>query len=932
MATLPPLQGQIELGEELGRGAFGVVHRGRLADGRVVAVKLHGAMPAEEEARVQREADLLSGLRHPRLVAFHGLFRGPQGELALVYELVDGVELEARLTEGPLTLVETLAVCTGIAQGLDALHQVGLVHRDLKPGNVMLGPDGAPRLIDYGMLRPTEAGRTLTATGAVVGTPAYMAPEQISGVGRPTPALDQYALGCVVFECLAGLPPFEGDLSAILDGHLKRPPPRLRERAPHLPLGLQAVLERMLAKSPEERFGSCGEAMRALDAARHHVGPVSEATQVVTDGDATATRPLASPAPGERVETTAPLPEPTPALAPPSGSASLVPRFALAALVAGGIAVGFLRDPGGSAPALTSAPTPEAAPATAEAEFPPAPAFPKYPRSSRILEGQELRWASWNPTSRDSSLYEAAVDEGHDVLVEAAPVPVGPDLLGVTTNRGGVVLLERASLGAADDPSGPRRIRERASWRLEPLPHYYDGHVRDGWFTPFLVPAPEDSLWLTASSLHDPPATLRLVPGSGVRGHSAPRLRPSAPTEGSAWRAARSYPQLSLADGDGRVRIEGIWPARDGSAWVGPADTLNHSSWISEGGAEPRPISLVSVTTELFSELEQIPPDVHLSPREIPMRPFFAGGGWVRGGALLLKASSRLPDERHDAAQGWVSNLSGAVASSRGHASFSVFSAEPAGSPEGPAPRKWVLPLPGYPEAYPYPFEGGFLMMYRGRLLHFPEDALEGTVSTSSGRELDTYPRLWLEERFQYPAATMTYDRRTGLDVLVWENLRFRFGKDEPQEVVWYRYPDLRVDPSVPGGVHLGARRKVASWSVDQEAMGIPEEMTLMYDGMSPIDFVDHVKHPGMRMDQRLPGGRLWVIGLTCTDTVSRLLVLDLAVPKVVGTYGTGGDKAIVAGPVLYRGNVPGAWEVYLSDRGGWVFGTRLLGTRPEDG
>jgi serine/threonine protein kinase len=928
MATLPPLQGQIELGEELGRGAFGVVHRGRLADGRAVAVKLHGAMPAEEEARVQREADLLSGLRHPRLVSFHGLYRGPQGELALVYELVDGVELEARLADGPLTLVETLAICTGIAEGLDALHQVGLVHRDLKPGNVMLGPDGSPRLIDYGMLRPTEAGRTLTATGAVVGTPAYMAPEQITGIGRPTPALDQYALGCVVFECLAGLTPFAGNLSAILDGHLKQPPPRLRERAPHLPAGLQAVLERMLAKSPEERFASCGEALRALDAARRHVGPVSEATQVVDGVETKATRTVSSPKTSGTISSTAPLPGPAPAPAPSEAppARSQLPRVVMALLVTAGIAVGFLREPT-SAKQVPG----EAKPAWVFPDPPRAPDLPTPIDPKRRL--RQLSWWRWTSSEEKTGLRHEPRHPKDTTVIETIPVPVGEELLAVATDKGGIALLERAPVGQEDAPeeATQRRLKVRASWRLAPIPSLKNGQLLDDWYTPYLAPGREADLWLTAGAREDPPVTLRLPRGHGKQGHWEEPLRPAVLSPSSGWETKEQFPAV-LADQSSRIEVEGLWPSREGDAWLGLAANEGSSSWVSLNGEAPRPLSFLAVRAGHFPSLAQLAPNLHTSPREIPMRPFRAGGGWVRGAALLIKPSGRLPRALREAAERFVRGLPGSEASTRGHAAYTIFSAEEPGTAKSLAARSWELPLLGYPEAYPHPFEGGFLMMHRRELLYFPAMALQDRVDRESAIHLDTFERAWCEERYEYPTATMTYDEETGLDLVVWENFRFVHGADLPQRIVWYRYPEFGPVPGTQDRIHLGPRKEVSFLPISLADMGTVLNVRAIVDNTSTENHIDNSKHAGFRGDQRLPGKRLWVLGFTAHESVNRLLVLDLKFPRVEGYYEAGNVRAIVSGPVVHPGNEPGTWEVYFTNRGGWVFGTRLLGTRPEDG
>jgi serine/threonine-protein kinase len=218
--------GDYTLEQELGRGAVGVVYRGRSADGRVVAIKTFDPTLARDDvfrARLAHEARVAGEIVDPHLVRI--LASGESdGNPYLVLEYLPGGSLAERLVHGPLLLDEMLAVVASIAAGLDALHRGGVVHRDVKPSNVMLREDGSAALTDFGLAKGA-AYTVLTRPGQVQGTLDYLAPELIRG-GDATPASDIYALGCVAFECLAGTPPFaDRSLFGVGTAHLEDDPP-----------------------------------------------------------------------------------------------------------------------------------------------------------------------------------------------------------------------------------------------------------------------------------------------------------------------------------------------------------------------------------------------------------------------------------------------------------------------------------------------------------------------------------------------------------------------------------------------------------------------------------------------------------------------------------------------------------------------------------
>ena len=241
--------GDYSLELELGRGAVGVVHRGRSPDGRVVAIKTFDPALADDEtfrARLAHETRVAREVVDPHLVRI--LEAGEDdGRPYLVLEYLPGGSLATRLVDGPLRLEEMLRVVAEVAAGLDALHRGGIVHRDVKPSNVLLREDGSAALTDFGVAKGA-AYTVLTRPGEVLGTLDYLAPELIRG-GEATLASDVYALGCVAFECLAGRPPFaDRSLFGVGTAHLEDDPPD-----PPTSADVGWALLRALAKDPAER-------------------------------------------------------------------------------------------------------------------------------------------------------------------------------------------------------------------------------------------------------------------------------------------------------------------------------------------------------------------------------------------------------------------------------------------------------------------------------------------------------------------------------------------------------------------------------------------------------------------------------------------------------------------------------------------------------
>ena len=263
------LAGRYELVQPLGSGGMAEVH---LAFDRVlrrrVAVKIiHPAQlgdPVNRE-RFVREAQAAAALQHPNTVAVFDV-GDDAGRPFIVMELIEGQSLADRIrAAGRLSVDETVPIVAGVLAGLQAAHDRGLVHRDVKPSNVLLPAGGGVKLVDFGIATATAGtAAPLTSGENVLGTPRYLAPERISG-RRATPASDIYSLGAVTYECLTGRPPFvAAGPVALAVAHQREHLRPLSEIAPDVPAGIAAVVERALAKDPAERFGSAADMRAAL--------------------------------------------------------------------------------------------------------------------------------------------------------------------------------------------------------------------------------------------------------------------------------------------------------------------------------------------------------------------------------------------------------------------------------------------------------------------------------------------------------------------------------------------------------------------------------------------------------------------------------------------------------------------------------------------
>jgi eukaryotic-like serine/threonine-protein kinase len=294
--TTPPVLGErYEIGGVLGRGGMAEVHRGRdLRLGREVAVKVLRQDLARDpsfQVRFRREAQAAASLNHPAIVAVYdtGEDRTSSGATPyIVMEYVEGETLRDVLRrEGVLSPPRAMAFAADICNALDFSHRNGIVHRDVKPGNVMITPEGTVKVMDFGIARAvSDSAATMTSTAAVIGTAQYLSPEQARGESVDARS-DVYSVGCLLYELVTGAPPFTGDSPVSVAYQHVREDPRLPSSVnPGIPADLDAVLLKALSKNPANRYQSAAE-MRN-DLLRALAGQRVEATPVMGDAEKTA--------------------------------------------------------------------------------------------------------------------------------------------------------------------------------------------------------------------------------------------------------------------------------------------------------------------------------------------------------------------------------------------------------------------------------------------------------------------------------------------------------------------------------------------------------------------------------------------------------------------------------------------------------------------
>ncbi|MFN7973335.1 MAG: protein kinase [Acidobacteriota bacterium] len=457
---LPRTIGRYEILKELGRGTMGIVYQARDPQiGRIVVVKVvqpSGATPREEaeiSERFRREAVAAGRLSHPGIVMVHDVgVDAPSGAEYIAMEMVAGATLqELAVSAAPLHVTQVIDDMKQVAEALDYAHAQGIVHRDIKPSNILVRDDGRLKVADFGVAR--LAASSLTQAGQVLGSPAYMSPEQIAG-RRIDGRSDQFSLAVVVYQLLTGRRPFDGDnVSTIFHKVVSVDPAPLHELNKTLPVELSAALLRALAKDPAARYPSCREMMAALEASCARSSTV------------------ASPALGPAIAPPAPPPPPPPTRAPIASAADIAtrvgvppitrapvrssgtPRIALVAVLvslAGVLAVVlFLRSLPPVEQVRVTPPSP--APEQPTAAHPmPAPATPSVPQPSASPSITASSPPAPEPTSTRTEPRPATI-------ATAAPKTTPPE-----------EMPSRAAPEASPSPRTPEATPSRAT--PEPLP------------------------------------------------------------------------------------------------------------------------------------------------------------------------------------------------------------------------------------------------------------------------------------------------------------------------------------------------------------------------------------------------------------------------------------------------------------------------------
>lgn len=415
----------------LGEGGMGRVFAAEnLRTGKMVALKYVLARDGSEAAmeRFAREARAAGRIHHPGVIDIYDVVEDEAGT-CLVMELLKGESLRALMDRGTLSIADTVGIIIATARGVTAAHEAGVIHRDLKPDNIFLCSSGGEvrvKVLDFGVskLAGQAAERGITKTGAVVGTPHYMAPEQVRGMTDIDHRIDVYALSAVLYEMLTGKPPLDHEkMTALLVLIATEEPPPIDTQRSDLPEGLSKVVMRGLAKDRDERFQSAAELARALEPfgdgtrfdssdAREWTKRISTDEQAAVDLSASHASTIAARVSGERPRAmdTSPVPP------PPQKTAPLLALAGAAILLALGV-IGWIlaSDP---EPSEVSGDAAETAPASVETaaadagEEPHETAAPAPPAS-------ELDAGSGDTSSSDTVLDDAG--PGDTVLDDAGP-------------------------------------------------------------------------------------------------------------------------------------------------------------------------------------------------------------------------------------------------------------------------------------------------------------------------------------------------------------------------------------------------------------------------------------------------------------------------------------------------------------------------------
>ena len=403
--NLGQMVGSYRVTAQLGEGGMGAVYTAEHVQlGKRAAIKVLLPEYSAREDLVTRffnEARAASRVNHPGIVEVYDYGHLDDGSAFILMQLLDGESLAGRLRRGPLAPADAIALMRQIAGALGAAHRAGIVHRDLKPDNVFLCPDPdvargeRAKLLDFGIAKLLDAGGAATRAGSILGTPPYMSPEQCRGLVDVDARADLYALGCILFEMLAGRPPFTDELVGdLLAAHMFRPPPVLRELVPGAPAPLDELVGRLLAKEPDARPASTDALVAALDAIRAEPGPtiVAGPAPVV----AAAHRTTLSASAGERGDG--------------RGRTRVWLGGAMVSLGAGGIVLALvLRDRGEPSAGAAAAPTDASVDAIATAE---------------VVDAAPIDAAEPDAAVIDAAAVDAAPADARRPPADARPRPV----------------------------------------------------------------------------------------------------------------------------------------------------------------------------------------------------------------------------------------------------------------------------------------------------------------------------------------------------------------------------------------------------------------------------------------------------------------------------------------------------------------------------
>lgn len=265
VGDLPAAIGRYQILKRIGRGGMGVVYLAYdPSANRNVAIKLMAGMSADHQQRLQREAEAIGRLHSEHVVRLFDIDVTPAGEWFIVMEYIDGPSLAERIVSTPaLSVQQAVEIVASATRGLVAAHAAGVLHRDLKPGNILLDRQMRPKLVDFGLARMADATHSLTDTGTVMGTLAYLSPEQAAG-GRVDYRSDVYSLGCVLYEAVTGRPPYGGTPPEILRQIATVDPRRPSQWNPHVPMDLETIISTAMHKDPQARYASASELLADL--------------------------------------------------------------------------------------------------------------------------------------------------------------------------------------------------------------------------------------------------------------------------------------------------------------------------------------------------------------------------------------------------------------------------------------------------------------------------------------------------------------------------------------------------------------------------------------------------------------------------------------------------------------------------------------------